>query len=69
MSICTRCGAEFACAMSAGASAPCWCMALPPALKVPLDAVGCWCPACLRAQIAAQVVAGASGANYSEPPS
>jgi len=45
---------------------PCWCTALPPAVPVPdvpvsdvpvsdADvAVGCWCPACLKAHIAAQ---------------
>jgi len=40
--------------MADGASEPCWCTALPPALAVPAAAIGCWCPACLRAQIAAQ---------------
>ncbi|MEW7848655.1 cysteine-rich CWC family protein [Massilia aurea] len=53
MSICTRCGARFTCAMADGDSAPCWCTALPPAVEVPQEAVGCWCPACLRAYIAA----------------
>jgi hypothetical protein len=35
---------------------PCWCTFLPPALAVPdtaASAVGCWCPECLRAHIAA----------------
>lgn len=54
MSTCTRCGAQFACAMEKGSPEPCWCMALPPAVAVPRQAVGCWCPACLRAHIAAQ---------------
>ncbi len=62
MSICTRCGAEFGCAMIDGDSTPCWCMALPPVVKVPQGAAGCWCPACLRAQLAAQDV------EVSEPP-
>ena len=53
MSTCTRCGAEFGCAMADGAADKCWCMALPPAVAVPSDALGCWCEACLRAQIAA----------------
>ncbi|WP_307721850.1 cysteine-rich CWC family protein [Massilia sp. HP4] len=53
MSICTRCGAEFGCAMTDGAGEPCWCTSLPPAVAVPQEAVGCWCPACLRAHIAA----------------
>jgi hypothetical protein len=52
MSLCTRCGAAFGCAMADGLDAPCWCTALPPIVPVPgLDA-GCWCPACLRAHIA-----------------
>ncbi|AWL05345.1 hypothetical protein DIR46_13490 [Massilia oculi] len=54
MSICTRCGAEFGCAMTDGAREPCWCTALPPAVAVPQEALGCWCPDCLRAHIAAQ---------------
>jgi len=54
MSTCTRCGAQFACAMTDGGDQPCWCMALPPAVAVPSEAAGCWCPACLRAHIAAQ---------------
>nr|WP_308633438.1 cysteine-rich CWC family protein [Massilia sp. YIM B02443] len=53
VSICTRCGAGFGCSMADGGSEPCWCTALPPAVAVPLDAAGCWCPDCLRAYIAA----------------
>jgi hypothetical protein len=64
MSTCQRCGATFHCAMAdAGPDGqadtqPCWCTALPPAVPVPAQdatapvAVGCWCPACLRAHIA-----------------
>jgi hypothetical protein len=61
MSICTRCGAEFGCAMADGGAGPCWCTTLPPVVPVPepaaqggnLDAAsGCWCPACLRQHIA-----------------
>jgi len=39
--------------MADGAAAPCWCTELPPAVALPREAVGCWCPACLRAHIAA----------------
>jgi hypothetical protein len=59
MSICTRCGAPFGCAMADGSTEPCWCTALPPVVPVPAarDAArdagpGCWCPACLRQHIA-----------------
>ncbi|QGZ40477.1 cysteine-rich CWC family protein [Pseudoduganella flava] len=63
MSTCTRCGATFHCALGDGNGAPdaepCWCTALPPAVPVPVpgadevqaEAVGCWCPACLRRHI------------------
>ncbi|WP_084677070.1 cysteine-rich CWC family protein [Massilia niastensis] len=54
MSTCTRCGAAFGCAMADGASGPCWCTLLPPAVPVPQEAAGCWCPSCLRAHIAEQ---------------
>jgi len=34
-------------------------MALPPAVPVPgSTAIGCWCPACLQAHIAAQTAPG-----------
>jgi hypothetical protein len=57
MSLCTRCGAIFGCAMADGSDGPCWCTALPPMVPVPLPGApavdaGCWCPACLRAHIA-----------------
>jgi len=39
--------------MADGATEACWCTALPPAVAVPQEAAGCWCPACLRAHIAA----------------
>ncbi|MGW8389718.1 cysteine-rich CWC family protein [Pseudoduganella sp. HUAS MS19] len=63
MSTCERCGAEFHCAMAdappggkptgAPGETPCWCTFLPPAIPVPgAEAVGCWCPACLRTHIA-----------------
>jgi hypothetical protein len=54
MSTCTRCGADFSCAMAEGASAPCWCTQLPPALPLPGAPAACWCPACLKQHIAAQ---------------
>jgi Cysteine-rich CWC len=63
MSICERCGATFHCAMADPGpdgkleTTPCWCTALPPVVPVPAvqaAAVGCWCPACLRAHIAAR---------------
>jgi hypothetical protein len=53
---------------NAGKAAPCWCTLLPPAVPVPRPeearagsdaeraaaaAVGCWCPDCLKAHIAA----------------
>jgi hypothetical protein len=54
MSKCTRCGAEFGCAMADGADAPCWCTALPPVVPLPGVQAGCWCPACLKAHIASE---------------
>ncbi|MFC5477537.1 cysteine-rich CWC family protein [Massilia suwonensis] len=53
MSVCSRCGAPFGCAMADGGDAPCWCTELPPVVPVPGAEAGCWCPACLRAHIAA----------------
>ncbi len=41
---------------AANPAAPCWCTALPALLPVPqAGAAGCWCPDCLRAEIAAQL--------------
>ncbi|WP_281911677.1 cysteine-rich CWC family protein [Massilia varians] len=54
-STCSRCGAEFGCAMLQGSLEPCWCTTLPPAVPVPQEAAGCWCPACLRAHIEAEL--------------
>ncbi|MCS0661149.1 cysteine-rich CWC family protein [Massilia terrae] len=54
MTICTRCGAPFGCAMADGSPEPCWCTRLPPAVPVPDGAAGCWCPACLEQHIAAR---------------
>ena len=55
MSVCSRCGAGFGCAMADGGDGPCWCTELPPAVPVPTAAAGCWCPACLRAHIDAHI--------------
>ncbi|KAB8039277.1 cysteine-rich CWC family protein [Janthinobacterium aquaticum] len=56
MSQCSRCGAAFQCGQTdPQATQACWCMALPPAVPVPVPAsvtAGCWCPACLHAHIA-----------------
>lgn len=42
---CGRCGASFAC----GLSAECWCAAMPARLPLPEDqAEDCLCPDCLR---------------------
>jgi len=60
MSLCTRCGAAFGCAMVDGNDgAPCWCTRLPPVVALPPadEAAGCWCPACLAQHIAQQPVA------------
>jgi hypothetical protein len=54
MSKCTRCGAEFGCAMADGGSEPCWCTRLPPVVPVAASAARCWCPQCLEQQIASQ---------------
>jgi len=65
MSVCDRCGVEFHCAMAdapagqeptgAAGETPCWCTFMPPSVPVPRGdaaaAIGCWCPACLRAHI------------------
>lgn len=59
MSLCTGCGASFGCAMADDTPGPCWCTALPPVVAVPDVpgvAAGCWCPACLRAHIAASAL-------------
>ena len=62
MSLCTRCGATFGCAMVDGNDgAPCWCTRLPPVVALPPvgEAAGCWCPACLAQQSAQRSVAAA----------
>jgi hypothetical protein len=67
MSLCTRCGAAFSCAMADGGSGPCWCTALPPVVPVPEmpvpesgqtgAAAACWCRACLEQHIAQSAAA------------
>ena len=65
MSVCSRCGATFTCAMADGdGSQPCWCASLPLVMPVPSPGVSapasdpsCWCPDCLRRHIAATTAA------------
>lgn len=54
MSACTRCGAEFGCAMADGGQEACWCTQFPAVVPVPGVEAGCWCPACLKLHIDAQ---------------
>lgn len=51
--VCPRCGAPFSCGMQTGAE-PCWCAALPPLSSIPDGQVGCFCPDCLKAFVAAE---------------
>ncbi|WP_343730375.1 cysteine-rich CWC family protein [Duganella sp.] len=56
MSTCSRCGAQFSCAMKdadpAAPAQPCWCTTLPPAVAIPsAPGASCWCPDCLRQHI------------------
>ena len=54
MSICSRCGATFGCAMADALDASCWCTAMPAVVAVPGGAASCWCPDCLKQHIAKQ---------------
>ena len=59
MSLCSRCGAPFSCALVDGAdpvsAPPCWCTLLPAVVPVPgAPGSACWCAACLRQHIAEQ---------------
>lgn len=47
-SVCIRCGAEFSCGKSEGASR-CWCEDLPQVM--PVTDEGCLCPGCLKQEI------------------
>jgi hypothetical protein len=67
MSTCTRCGAEFGCAMADGGSAPCWCTELPPVVPVPGVDARCWCPQCLTQHMASQR-ASQNGISAEVPP-
>lgn len=51
MSICSRCGASFGCAMADQLTAPCWCVVLAPVVPMPGVDASCWCPACLMRHI------------------
>jgi hypothetical protein len=44
----------FSCAMLGEQDGPCWCTAMPAVLPVPGVDASCWCPGCLKLQIAAQ---------------
>jgi hypothetical protein len=53
MSACSRCGAPFVCANADNTGQPCWCAELPPLIEVPeIPGASCWCPACLKAEMA-----------------
>ena len=54
MSICSRCGAAFGCAMADKLDGPCWCTSMPAVVAVPVAEASCWCPACLKLHIEAQ---------------
>jgi Cysteine-rich CWC len=53
---CSRCGAEFTCALSG----PCWCAEEEVRLPMPLDGEDCLCRECLR-KAAAATSHGATG--------
>lgn len=70
MSVCTRCGASFTCAMADGGADPCWCASLPLVMPVPSTEVltpaadpSCWCPDCLRRHISGSAASAASPAT------
>jgi len=49
--------ATMSATMSATAAGACWCGALPPLMPLPAAGAargGCYCPACLRARLAAR---------------
>jgi len=66
MSTCQRCKTAFTCGMAdtKDSMQPCWCTALP-ALAPDLykDAVGCYCPACLRELVSRQSAPSPSSAS------
>ena len=54
MSVCSRCAAEFTCAMADQTGQPCWCAQLPLAPQLPIypelmkDQASCYCPVCMQ---------------------
>jgi hypothetical protein len=54
--VCSRCGAEFTCALAG----PCWCVEEDVRLAMPLDGEDCLCRECLR-KAAAKATQGAAG--------
>ncbi len=54
--ICVRCGASFRCGNVAG-DPTCWCAELPPVMPLDAAATSCFCPACLREEVARRVAA------------
>jgi hypothetical protein len=61
MSVCLRCGAPFSCAMLGEMDGPCWCTELPRFLPVPGVGASCFCPGCLKMEIATQQAASPAG--------
>lgn len=64
MSLCSRCGAAFSCAVKdvsganeANDATACWCMQLPALAALPASGA-CWCPDCLKEFIALKIAAG-----------
>jgi hypothetical protein len=58
MSLCSRCGAQFDCAMvdPNNPDTPCWCTLLPAVVALPsAPGSACWCRACLQRHIAASL--------------
>jgi hypothetical protein len=51
---CARCGAPFHCGMNG--PGPCWCAAYPQVMPVPQAGAGCYCPDCLAALTAEQML-------------
>jgi hypothetical protein len=51
-SLCAKCGTAFSCGMIAGET-HCWCADLPKLIPLDANADACFCPACLKQEIAA----------------
>jgi len=59
MSLCSRCGAQFDCALADpyDPDVPCWCTLLPAVVALPsAPGSACWCRACLQQHIAASLL-------------